>query len=132
MPIRGVRGATTVPTNDGNLILAATQALLEEMIRANGIADQDVAAAFFTATPDLNATFPARAARQMGWQYVPLMDAVEIAVPGSIARCIRILLLWNTEKPQEEIIHIYQGEARALRPDLLGQDPPQCEKEKKR
>lgn len=129
MPIRGVRGATTVPANEADLILAATQALLEEMILSNGIASQDVAAAFFTATPDLNAAFPARAARQMGWRYVPLMDAVEIAVPGSLERCIRILLLWNTEKPQEEIVHVYQGEARALRPDLLGQDPPQREKE---
>ncbi len=132
MPIRGVRGATTAPANEADLILGATRALLEEMICANGIAGADVAAAFFTATPDLNAAFPARAARELGWQHVPLLDAVEIAVPGSLPRCIRILLLWNTEKPQDEIIHVYQREARALRPDLLGQDPPPQGKEKER
>ncbi|MBC7254929.1 MAG: chorismate mutase [Chloroflexi bacterium] len=131
MPIRGVRGATTVSANEADLILAATRNLLEEMIRSNGIAAADVAAALFTVTPDLNAAFPARAARELGWQHVPLMDAVEIAVPGSLPRCIRILLLWNTEKPQDEILHIYQGETRSLRPDLLGQDPPPQEKEKK-
>jgi len=131
MPIRGVRGATTVSANEANLILAATRDLLEEMIRSNGIAAADVAAALFTATPDLNAAFPARAARELGWRHVPLMDAVEIAVPGSLPRCIRILLLWNTEKPQDEILHIYQGETRSLRPDLLGQDPPPQGKEKK-
>ena len=118
MPIRGVRGATTVAANQSELILAATQHLLREMVRANGIACEDLAAAWFTATPDLDAAFPARAARAIGWTEVPLMDAVEMAVPGSLSRCIRVLLLWNTTRSQAEIVHVYHGEAVTLRPDL--------------
>jgi chorismate mutase len=118
MATRGVRGATTVGQNDAQSILAATQALLEEMVAANGIRPEEIAAALFTMTDDLDAVFPAQAARRLGWQYVPLMDAREVAVPGSLPRCIRVLLLWNTERPQHEIVHVYQGEARTLRPDL--------------
>jgi chorismate mutase len=118
MPVRGVRGATTVAANEAEIILAATQRLLREMVGANGIASEDIAAAWFTATPDLDAAFPARAARAMGWQDVPLLDAVEMAVPDSLGRCIRALLLWNTARRQGEIVHIYQEEAVMLRPDL--------------
>jgi chorismate mutase len=118
MAIRGVRGATTVPSNDVESVLAATTTLLEEMVRANRIVTADIAAAFFTVTGDLDAAFPARAARLLGWQNVPLMDALEIPVPGSLPRCIRVLLLWNTDASQQDITHIYQGEARSLRPDL--------------
>jgi len=113
-----VRGAITVAANQPELILAATQQLLRELVRANGIACEDLAAAWFTATPDLDAAFPARAARALGWEGVPLMDAVEMAVPGSLPRCIRVLLLWNTARPQGEIVHVYLGEAATLRPDL--------------
>ena len=74
---------------------------------------------FFTMTDDLDAAFPAKAARMLGWQQVPLLDAREIPVPGSLPRCIRVLLLWNTDTPQSEIVHVYQGEARCLRTDLI-------------
>jgi len=120
MALRGIRGATTVAANSAEEILAATQSLLEEIVRANGIRAEEVAAAFFTVTPDLDAAFPAQAARQLGWQYVPLLDAQEIPVPGSLPRCIRVLVLWNTTIPQHEVIHVYQGGAQSLRPDLVG------------
>ena len=119
MTIRGVRGATTVPANDADSILTATRALLQEIVRANHMAPEDVAAVFFTVTDDLDAAFPARAARLLGWNQVPLLDAREIPVPGSLPRCIRVLLLWNTEIPQQDIVHIYQGEACQLRADLM-------------
>jgi len=118
MMIRGVRGATTVAENTAQAIGEATGALLEEMVAANGICPEEVAAAYFTVTPDLDAAFPATAARALGWQYVPLLDACEIPVPGSLPRCVRVLVLWNTDRAQEEIVHVYQGEATRLRPDL--------------
>jgi len=118
MMIRGVRGATTVAENTARDIGEATRALLEEMVAANGIRPEEVAAAYFTVTPDLDAAFPATAARALGWQYVPLLDACEIPVPGSLPRCIRVLVLWNTDRAQQEIVHVYQGEATRLRPDL--------------
>jgi chorismate mutase len=118
MMIRGVRGATTVAENTARDIGEATRALLEEMVAANGIRPEEVAAAYFTVTPDLDAAFPATAARALGWQYVPLLDACEIPVPGSLPRCVRVLVLWNTDRAQEEIVHVYQGEATRLRPDL--------------
>jgi chorismate mutase len=117
---RGVRGATTADQNARDVILAATRELLAEMIRHNGIEAADVASAIFTTTPDLNAEFPALAARQLGWMDVPLLCTHEIAVPGSLPRCIRILINWNTDKPQAEIHHVYIRDAACLRPDLLG------------
>ncbi|MHB1295485.1 MAG: chorismate mutase [Anaerolineae bacterium] len=118
MTTRGVRGATTVAADDADVIFAATRALLEEMTARNGIRPEDLAAAFFTLTEDLSAAFPARAARALGWEQVPLLDAREIPVPGSLSRCIRVLLLWNCDIDQAQIVHVYQGEAQALRPDL--------------
>ncbi len=118
MAVRGVRGATTVAEDRAELVWQATRALLEEMTRANDLVPQDLAAAYFTVTPDLVSAFPARAARDMGWQWVPLMDALEIPVAGSLPRCIRALLLWNTDRPQSAITHVYHGEAISLRPDL--------------
>jgi len=122
MFVRGVRGATTVACNDAEGILSATGELLEEMVSANGILVQDIAAAFFTSTDDLDAAFPAKAARLRGWQHVPLLDAREIPVPGSLPRCIRVLLLWNTDASQSRVIHVYQRKARKLRPDLAGSE----------
>jgi len=87
------------------------------MIRLNGIRSEDVASAIFTTTPDIVAVFPATAARQLGWLDVPLICAHEMSVPGSLGRCIRILLHWNTNKSQQEIQHVYLHEARTLRPD---------------
>ena len=118
MVTRGVRGATTVEANEAGCILASTQALLQEMVEVNGIQTEEIGAVQFTATADLDAAFPAKAARDLGWAQVPLLDAVQIPVPGSLPRCIRVLLFWNTERAQEEIVHVYQAEARSLRPDL--------------
>jgi len=120
MAVRGVRGATTVAADVAEEILSATQTLLEEIVRSNGILIEDIAAAFFTVTNDLAAAFPAQAARQMGWQHVPLLDTQEVPVPGSQPRCIRVLMLWNTAIPQNEVVHVYQREAQGLRPDIVG------------
>ena len=119
MPVRGVRGATTATANEAGAILGATRGLLEEMVARNGIAVDDLAAGYFTVTEDLDAAFPARAARELGWTHTPLLDAREIPVPGSLPRCIRVLLLWNTERAPQEVIHVYQHEADRLRPDLV-------------
>jgi chorismate mutase len=88
------------------------------MIRRNTIEREDVASAIFTTTPDLDAEFPALAARQLGWLEVPLLCGHELAVPGSLPRCIRVLVHWNTDRPQHEIYHIYIRDAVKLRPDL--------------
>ena len=118
MICRGVRGATTVSHNNRDEILEATRQLLALMIRRNGIESKDVASAIFTITSDLNAEFPALAARQLGWMDVPLICTHEISVPGSLPKCIRILLHWNTTRPQSEIAHVYVRDAVRLRPDL--------------
>lgn len=118
MNCRGVRGATTVSANQREEILEATRQLLALMIRRNGIQSQDVASAVFTATPDINAEFPALAARQLGWLDVPLLCTHEMAVPGGLPRCIRVLIHWNTDRAQKDIEHVYVREAQRLRPDL--------------
>ena len=115
---RGVRGATTVESNDRDEILTATRQLLAMMIRLNEIQATDVASAIFSCTHDLNAEFPALAARQLGWLDVPLICTNEVNVPGSLPCCIRILLHWNTTKPQNDIQHVYIKGATKLRPDL--------------
>jgi chorismate mutase len=113
-----VRGATTVDANTSEEILKETRRLLALMIRLNGIEPEDVASAVFSVTADLNAEFPALAARQLGWMDVPLLCTREIDVPGSLPGCIRILIQWNTDKPQDAITHVYVKEAVELRPDL--------------
>lgn len=118
MMCRGVRGATTVQHNSREEILAATRQLLALMIRLNQIEPDDVASALFSTTCDLDAEFPALAARQLGWLDVPLLCSHEISVPGSLPLCIRVLVHWNTPKPQSEIRHVYTGGAVKLRPDL--------------
>ena len=120
MPIRGIRGATTVAADDPELILQATRELLEEILDENEtMRPEDVASALFTVTDDLASTFPAQAARQMGWGLVPMLCAREIPVPNSLPRVIRVLVHWNTEVPQNEITHVYLREAVKLRPDLV-------------
>jgi chorismate mutase len=116
--IRGVRGAITVEENSAEEILQATIVLLTEITKINEVAEDSIASILFSTTPDLNAAFPAAAARQMGWVQVPMMCAQEIAVPGGLPKCIRVLMMINTEKKQEEIQHAYMRGARALRPDL--------------
>jgi len=113
-----VRGATTVAANTREEILTATRQLVALMIRRNGIERTDVASAIFTTTPDLDAEFPALAARQLGWIDVPLLCTYEVDVPGSLRRCVRVLIHWNTDKPQSEIRHIYVKDAERLRPDI--------------
>lgn len=120
MPIRGIRGATTVNADQPDLILSATSELLNAILAANfGLHPADIASAWFTVTEDLCAAFPAQAARQMGWSLVPMMCAREIPVPGSLPRAIRVLVHWNTDKAQNEITHVYLREAVRLRPDLV-------------
>lgn len=123
MMMRGVRGATTVETNDRQEILHATRQMLALMIRQNGIEKEDVASAQFTTTPDIDAEFPAFAARQLGWLEVPLLCGHEMTVPGSLGMCIRVLIHWNTDRPQNEITHIYLNKAVRLRPDLSDLPP---------
>ena len=123
MPCRGVRGATTVEDNSAEEILKATRQLLALMIRQNGIEPEDVCSAVFSTTTDLDAEFPALAARQLGWIHVALMCVHELDVPGSLRRCIRVLLHWNTDKSPNELVHVYIKEAAALRPDR-SQLPP--------
>jgi chorismate mutase len=115
---RGVRGATTVKSNSRDEILGATRQMLGLAIRRNQIDTADIASALFTVTSDLDAEFPALAARQLGWLEVPMLCGYEIKVPGSLPLCIRVLLNWNTEKTQSQIEHIYIHEAVRLRPDL--------------
>lgn len=123
---RGVRGATVAEANTREAILASTRELLQRMIDANGIEPADVASAVFTTSPDLNAEFPAVAARQLGWYDQALLCGHEIAVPGALERCIRILVHWNTPKSAREIEHIYMNGAESLRPDQI-QRPGQSE-----
>lgn len=118
MPCRGVRGATTADSNERMDILAATRQLLALMIRQNDIHPEDVASAVFSTTVDLDAEFPALAARQLGWFDVPLLCTHEISVPGSLERCVRVLVHWNTSRTQQEITHVYIKNAIRLRPDL--------------
>lgn len=119
MSVRGIRGAITVDVNEEQPILQATAELLSGIVRANGIVPDDIASVFVTVTGDLDATFPARAIRAMaGWDLVPLMCALEVPVKGSLAKCIRLMVLVNTEKAQEQVEHVYLGSAKALRPDL--------------
>jgi len=124
MSIRGVRGATVASGNSAEEILSATRELLLEMVAANpGLKPEDIASIFFTVTDDLQSAYPAFAARQLGWVEVPMLDAVEIAVPGGQPRCIRVLIHWNTSLSQKEIRHVYLGEAARLRPDLAPGQP---------
>jgi chorismate mutase len=118
MPVRGIRGATTVERDSREDILAATRELLLTIIAANRIRPGNIASALFTATPDLTTEYPARAARELGWVTVPLLGATEMRVDGGLPRCIRVLVQVNTRKSASRIKHIYLHGARSLRPDL--------------
>ncbi|MFD0619308.1 chorismate mutase [Paenibacillus sp. GCM10027629] len=122
MMVRGIRGATTVTANDDQEILSETIVLLNEIVRVNEFVPEDICSVFVTMTTDLDATFPARAIRQMnGWELVPLMCSIEIPVKGGLERCIRLMVQVNTTKRQEEVRHVYLNEAKCLRPDLVEQ-----------
>jgi chorismate mutase len=119
MPVRGIRGATSVAADTPEDIAAATTELLKEILRANQIEQFDeIASAIFTTTGDLTSSFPAEAARSIGMHQVPLLCASEIPVRSSVTRCIRILLHLNTDKNQADMVHVYLNEARRLRPDV--------------
>ncbi len=115
---RGIRGAITVAENTRDDILQATDELLRQLVKANEIDDHQVAAVFFTTTSDLNAEFPAVAAREIGWDRVALMCSHEMMVPNSLSKCVRVLILVNTEKTDRELVHVYLREAKRLRTDL--------------
>jgi len=118
MLVRGVRGATTVEANSVEAILEATRELLAAMLKANETDVEYIASAFFSTTVDLNAEFPAVAARDLGWSNVALMCGHEMNKPGGLPMCLRILLHVNTDKPARDIKHIYLRGARVLRPDI--------------
>lgn len=117
--IRGVRGAITVRSNTEEEIISATEELLAKVIELNQISPDSVASAFISTTAEINAAFPAKAMRKFeGWTYVPVMCMREIPVPNSLKMCIRIMMHVNTNKLQEDIVHVYLRDAIALRPDL--------------
>lgn len=116
---RGIRGATTVISNEEQEILRETVLLLREMVERNNIIAEDICSVWITMTTDLDATFPARAIREIeGWELVPLMCSTEIPVKGSLPKCIRLMVQVNTDKSQRDIRHVYLNEAQKLRPDL--------------
>lgn len=122
MAVRGIRGAIDVAANTSEAIGSATRRLLTAMCEANQIVQSDIISAFFTVTVDLNAAFPASAARALGWIDVPLLDAQEIEVPGSVPRVVRVLLHVETDLSRGDIQHVYLDGAIALRPDLHDPD----------
>ncbi len=118
MKFRGVRGATTIDEDSAEAIWSATRELLERIVQANAIDEDDVASVIFTTTPDLTAAYPAKAARDMGWTQVALIGCQEMGVPTGIPRCIRILIHWNTPKNNEDLHHVFLRGATVLRPDI--------------
>jgi len=121
--IRGFRGATTVTKNDGTEILTETKKLIKEMIVANDIKPEQVSHVLFSVTADLNDAFPAKAAREMdGWRHVPVMCMQEIDVPNSLPKCIRVMLVAETDLAQSEVKHIFLNDAVKLRPDLVNRE----------
>lgn len=119
MATRGIRGAIAAAADEPQAILLATQELLREIMSQNdGLRVEDIASAFFTLTEDLCSAYPAAAARQMGWDEVPMLCAREIPLPGGLPRIIRVLIHWNTDMPPSLIRHVYLHEAAKLRPDL--------------
>jgi chorismate mutase len=116
---RGIRGAITADADSTVSIARATKRLLSEMTRRNEIELDDIASVLFSLTPDLRACFPALAAREMGWVHVPMLHFSEVDVPGSLGRCIRVLMHVNTARDACEIEHVYLDGAAALRPDLV-------------
>jgi chorismate mutase len=121
LPVRAIRGATTIDNNTVSEIIKETKHLLSEIVEQNNINKDDIISVIFSTTGDINATFPAVAAREMGWTDIALMCTNEMEVPGSLEKCIRVMMHINTEKSNKEIKYVYLGKARALRPDLTEQ-----------
>lgn len=118
MTVRAIRGAIQVESNTEEAISQGSKELLTRILQVNELAPQEIISVIFTATADLNATFPARAARELGFELVPLLCAVEIDVPGALARTIRALIHCNSSRSPEQIEHVYLGGASVLRQDL--------------
>ncbi len=118
MRIRAIRGAVTVDANTREAILSATRELIQAVVERNALALDDMVSAIFTMTPDLDAVFPAEAARELGWNQVPLLCTREIGVLGALPGCIRLMLHAYTDLPPDRIQHVYLREATRLRPDL--------------
>lgn len=122
MPVRGIRGATTAGENTAEAIIEATEELMRELVRLNDLDASEVAAAFFTTTPDLDAEFPAHAVRRLGWMDVPMLCGHDLQVrqpnPRGVSMCIRILLLYNTPRPQAAMRFAYLRGAEAIKQDL--------------
>ena len=118
MTIRGIRGATRVPENSAAAIDRSTQELLRAMVSANNLEIDQIVSIFLTATVDLDAAYPAAAARAMGWTKIPLLDAQEIDVRGGMPRVVRVLMHVESDYSHDQIHHIYLGDAVKLRPDL--------------
>ena len=127
MPVRGIRGAITTKENTRESIYDSTRELLLALIAANQVDAADVASAWFTTSPDLNADYPAAAARALGWTDTALMCSHEMNVPHGLKKCIRILIHWNTDRPSSAIQHIYLGDAANLRPDRANHKEPRKE-----
>lgn len=115
MQCRGIRGATTVEHNDREHILASARELLSQMLEANDLRPEDIASIFFTTTRDLNAEFPAAAAREMGWKTVPVMCGHEMDVPGALPMCLRVMMMCNTDRNPADIVHVYTRGASEMR-----------------
>ena len=119
MPLRGIRGAIDVPNDEAEVVIQATSRLLNAILETNpSLHPADLASVLFTTTKDIHTVYPAQAARQMGWNDVPLLCVQEMSVPGSLERVVRVLAHWNTELPQTAIRHVYLDNAAKLRPDL--------------
>jgi chorismate mutase len=122
MQLAALRGAITVEENSRQAILEATREMLGALAAANRISPEHVVAATFSATPDLDAAYPAEAAREMGWRQAGLLCLQEMAVTDSLPMCLRVLVLYRTGTSQAEIRHCYLGGAKVLRPDLAAGD----------
>ena len=119
MKVRGIRGATTCIANNKEEIFARTKELWLDIKKQNGFKEEDLASVIFSSTQDLTAAFPAAALRQLGCDKVPLFGTLEIDNPDAVKMCVRVLIHWNTEKEQDEIVHVYLHGAAALRPDII-------------
>ena len=122
LAVRGIRGATTAEANTAEDILEATREMVGALVLLNDLTPDDIVSAIFTTTPDLTATFPALAAREVGWSEVPLLCSHEMAVPGALTHAVRVLLHVNTTRAAAEIRHVYLKGAKQLRPDWAVED----------
>lgn len=116
--VRGIRGATTASENTAEAIREAVDEMLDAIETHNEVDPEEIVSVIFTTTEDLNAIFPAAIARKRpGWNHIPLLDVQQMHVEGSLKYCVRVLLHFNTSKPQREIVHTYLRQAKNLRPD---------------